>query len=353
MPHPLFDAHLDLAYLAVAGRDMRAEPESCGVPHPPASVTLPALRRGGVDSCLATIFTQAIGPTEGSPGPWAYTEGDGQAARIAGLRQLDIYEQWQRDGLVALLPRRGTPRPPAGDAASARSPLRIGILMECADPLLEPDDIALWADRGVIAVGMAWVRRGRYAAGNACEPDDGLTDRGRALIPAMDALGIVHDLSHLSPRATDELLAATDAPVIASHSNCRALLPDDAPKARLNRQLSDDTIREIGRRSGVIGINLFSDFLRPTCSVDPVGIEAVVHHIEHICEVVGHRRAVGLGSDMDGGFSASKLACGIREPRDLRRIDAALAERGWTPREVSDWAFGNWGKYWGVAAGGA
>ena len=73
---------------------------------------------------------------------------------------------------------------------------------------------------------------------------------------AMDALGVVHDLSHLSDVSMDQLLELTDRPVIASHSNCRALLPGDDM-----RHLRDESIREIARRGGVIGLNLCRNFI--------------------------------------------------------------------------------------------
>ncbi|MEM9374546.1 MAG: membrane dipeptidase, partial [Planctomycetota bacterium] len=240
---PWFDAHLDLAYLAETGRDMHTTPSEARGRYQPASVTLPAMAGAGLTHCLGTIFTEPTDP--GDPdretGPFAYGDGDALAAWKAGTRQLKLYHAWQDAGLIRLMPRRGE-RAPETDA-----PLRMGILMEGADPIESPEQIGDWARAGVIAVGLTWARRSRYAGGNATPVRDenaGLSGLARELIPAMDSLGIVHDLSHLSQRATDELLEQTDATVIASHSNCRSLMGDDADQ-RTQRHLSDETIIEI------------------------------------------------------------------------------------------------------------
>lgn len=356
----LFDAHLDLAYLAQTGRDMTCpDLSTCGGTHQPASITFPSLRAGNVTACLGTIFTEAIPhPTSDPIGPFAYPLGAAEAAHRAGLRQLDLYHQWQRDGLLSLSPRRGTKTrrvSGAGDPAEhgqSTTPLRVGILMECADPIRSPDELPFWIERGVVAIGLAWVHGSRYAAGNAADPSDpaaGLTDLGRALVRAMDALGVVHDLSHLSQRATDQLLELTASPVIASHSNCRALLSRDAyPNAR-QRHLADATIAEIGRRGGVIGLNLCSDFLDSTIkrgeSASPT---SVVDHAKHIAQIVGHRRAVGLGTDMDGGFGANCLPLGIRTPAALGILLAGLSDAGWNEPEVDGFAERNWSQFWGI-----
>jgi microsomal dipeptidase-like Zn-dependent dipeptidase len=144
-------------------------------------------------------------------------------------------------------------------AARGRT-VSLGVLMECADPIRDPDELPWWVERGVVAIGLAWWRGSRYATGNgepSCTSGIGLTDLGRELVKRMDAQGVVHDASHLSDRALDDLFALTDKPVIASHSNCRALL------GGVNqRHLTDEAILEIGRRGGVIGLNLVKNFIR-------------------------------------------------------------------------------------------
>lgn len=328
-----FDAHVDLAYLAECGRDMTQPPRPDMDPHPPAAVTLASLVEGGFAACLGTVFTEAFEPGQDPKYPTtAYPAGDAEAAHRAGVRQLGHYHSWRDRGLIDLLSRDSLRKPAA--------PIVLGILVEGADPIRSPEELAWWKGQGVVAVGLAWWKASRYAGGNGT--DLGLSDLGRALVPAMDELGIVHDLSHLSQRATDDLLALTDAPVIASHSNCRALVAGEN-----QRHLADATIREIARRGGVIGLNLCSPFLVSSgADGERATIADCVRHVEHVCEVAGNRVCVGLGSDMDGGFSALKLPEGIERPADCDRIARALLAAGWSEAEAAGFRYGNWLRFW-------
>ena len=371
-----FDAHLDLAYLAVCGRDMGAHldeingPKAKGAvgPHPPAAITLPSLREGGVLDVLGTIFTETNGT-----GPEGYPEGDATAAHEVGLRQLRVYHNWVHDSGVRLTHFRdgdghapGASDDPAERAYRSKTrthtdeSIRMGILVENADPIRSPDELGWWVERGVVAIGLAWWTPSRYAGGNGT--DLGLSDLGREMIKAMDAHHVVHDLSHLSQRATDELLGATDRPVIASHSNPRALLGAmDNPGWQ--RHLSDETIKEIARRGGVIGLNLCANFLRflPGETGSPAGpaqssekdrptIEDALALVEHVCDVAGSRAHVGLGSDMDGGFSATQMCAGVEKPADLIKLSTTLRASGWSREEVEGFQRGNWLRFFGGLA---
>jgi membrane dipeptidase len=229
--------------------------------------------------------------------------------------------------------------------------LHAGILIENADPIRGPDELPWWVARGVVAIGLAWVQASRYAAGNGTpeDCDHGLTPLGRRMVRAMDELGVVHDLSHLSDRAIDDLLGLSERPVMASHSNCRALFTGAG--ATSQRHLRDQTIREIGRRGGLIGLNLFQKFLReaPAGGWAAAGgagpratVDDAIAHVEHVCELVGHRAAVALGSDMDGGFSSAEMCEGIDSPAGLWRLAERLSERGWSDGEIRGFAHGNW-----------
>jgi membrane dipeptidase len=208
--------------------------------------------------------------------------------------------------------------------------------MENADPIRDPGEVAFWKAKGLVAVGLTWARASRYASGNATPEDEdtGVTDAGRELVAALDEHTIVHDLSHLSQRATEDLLSMTEAPVIASHSNCRALLD-----GRTQRHLADETIKEIARRGGVIGLVLVRNFVETEGNAT---IDLALDHVERICDVVGSRAHVGIGSDMDGGFGADDLVDGIRSPSDLSKLADGLRERGWSDGEVDGFTHMNW-----------
>lgn len=349
----IFDAHLDLGALAVNGRDM-SEPDLSRVdkPWPPASVTIPSLAQGNVRFALGTIFTERDGT-----GGEGYPAGDVERAHTRGRAQLEAYLTWHERGLIQLglrsmladEPGVGVTKGGMGVAEASPFPIEekvrrrskagvptVGLLMENADPIRDPGEVAFWKAKGLVAVGLTWARASRYASGNATQDgeDTGLTNAGRELIAALDAHNIVHDLSHLSQRATEELLSLTDAPVIASHSNCRALLD-----GQTQRHLADETINEIARRGGVIGLVLVRDFVEKEGNAT---IDLALDHVERICDMVGSRAHVGIGSDMDGGFGSDDLVEGIRTPSDLSKLADGLRDRGWSDEEVDGFTHMNW-----------
>lgn len=333
-----FDGHLDLAMLEVLGRDMHAPASSAGGPDLPAAVTLQSLREGRVTHALATIFVEA----DGKDPRGSYPSNDAAAAKAAGLAQLRIYERWVMDGHARFL--KGPPIHPPG----SNPPLTIGILIEGADPIESPAELRWWKEHGVVAVALAWWKDSRYATGNGHDLNGpnaslGLTPLGREMVKEIDALNLVHDLSHLSDPALDQLLSLSSKRVIASHSNCRALLND--PKNQ--RHLADPIIKEIARRGGIIGLNLYSKFLDPNYAEGSrAHIDLCVRHIERVCDLVSGRGCVALGSDMDGGFSAAKLPQGIDLPEHLDKLLTALSLRGWTDRDLQGFAFANWQRFW-------
>lgn len=332
----IFDGHLDLAYLAEIGRDMHAPLAQCRGTLLPAAVTLPSLADGNVRGCLGTIFTEAS--EQDSPQglqlggfQHTYPPGDAEAAHRAGLRQLKLYQAWRDAGVIDLLP----------DLHSA--PLALGILMEGADPIRGADEVSWWAQQGVIAIGLAWALGSRYAGGNSQKT--GLTPEGRDVVRAIDDAGVIHDLSHLSDKAMDEVLDRAAGRVMASHSNARALLG-----GQNQRHLRDESIAEIARRGGVIGVNLYAPFLDP--AFDKTGkrppLKLALEHVRHIARIAGKDK-VCLGTDMDGGFDAAQLPAGVNEPADLHQLLNMLRDDGWSEAEVAGFAFGNWARFLGVA----
>src|SRR5262249_11849773 len=131
--------------------------------------------------------------------------------------------------------------------------LKVVLLMEGADPIRSPDEVPLWFERGVRMVGLTWAMGTRYAGGNHVHGP--LTPLGFDMIPALDEVGIIHDASHLADEAFDGLLARARGPIVASHSNCRALLENK------QRHLRDDQIKAIGERGCIVGLNLYTSFL--------------------------------------------------------------------------------------------
>ena len=155
-----------------------------------------------------------------------------------------------------------------------------------------------WRECAPDAPGREQARRQAQAAADSCRHTPnltgGLTGRGRELVAEMERLGIIPDVSHLSDAGFCDVLEVTEKPFVASHSNARAVCPDV-------RNMTDDMIRRLSERGGVMGLNFCADFLEevPFGEENPGTIAAVVRHAEHIAKV-GGIDVLGLGSDFDG-----------------------------------------------------
>lgn len=338
---PVFDAHLDLAYLAELGRDMTLPLDPEMPPHPPACVTLPELREAGVTACLGTIFLEATDAPAPGDEPICYPPGDANEAYFKGINQLNRYHQWRNEGHIRFF--SDTEDEPTDDASA---PIKLGILLEGADPIIEPHHLSFWAGRGVVAISLSWAVETRYAGGNSTST--GLTDLGRELIKEMSRLSIALDLSHLSERATMDALDFTDVRVCATHSNCRSLLGEKNNTA-WQRHLSDETITTIAARGGIIGLNLFKQFVQwPLAESDRPSVARAVDHIDHICQLTGTSKHVGIGSDLDGGFGAHDLPEGINREADLVRIFEELQTRGYSEADLRGIAHDNWERFFSL-----
>ena len=148
----------------------------------------------------------------------------------------------------------------------------------------------------------------------------GLTDLGKAYVRQAQSLGILVDVSHISDEGFWDIMKITQAPVIASHSNSRAL-------CNHSRNLTDDMFCAIRDSGGVAGINQFADFLgqKPT-------LDTVCDHIFHFLELDPEGRHVALGGDLDGcevlaeGFEGVQSYDALADRLIARGLDAATVQ---------------------------
>jgi membrane dipeptidase len=359
------DAHLDLASIALAGRDMTLATEALAAPGPdappaqrqiwPPAVTFPALAEGPVTSLVGTIFVQArrLGSGKGDEvdGPWCFS--NVAEAHAACLRQLALYQRWHAQGFLRLVTAPALGEVPTG-ARTHAAPFVL-LMLEGAVGLRNEDDLAAFHAAGVRMLSLTWAEGSPWAGGNGVGGD--LTEAGRGLIRQIDNLGMVHDVSHLSEKAFWSLLAESPGPICATHSNCRALL---AGQERNERHLTDAQIqallaRKYSEAGGMIGINLYGKFLvaggggRGAARRATIG--DVVAHVQRICQIAGRADGVGLGSDMDGGLSAQDLPEGLDHPRHLHRLAEALADAGFTDAQIQGFRAGNWRRFFGRTLG--
>lgn len=141
---------------------------------------------------------------------------------------------------------------------------------------------------------LGWPNRTRGQSHLVPNTTRGLTDRGKEFVAEMEALGMIPDVSHLSDAGFYDVLEITKKPFVASHSNAREVCP-------WVRNMTDDMIRKLAKRGGVMGLNFCADFLEevPEGQKNPGTIAAVVRHAKHIANV-GGIDVLGLGSDFDG-----------------------------------------------------
>lgn len=349
----IIDAHLDLSWNALQwGRDLlqsvntirTLEGAAVGKGRGVGTVALPELRRGRVAISVATLIARSTGrpvPHLDYPTPiQAYGVAQGQLAyyralehvgAIRILTDLDALNQhmadWQRWETQG--------------ASGETPPLGFVISMEGADPIMEPGQLAEWHAAGLRLLGITHYGPGRYAGGTGTEL--GLTALGPPLLREMDRLGVLLDLTHCSDESFWQALDHYGGSVLASHNNCRALVVHQ-------RQFSDDQLRAIIARDGVIGAALDTWMLKPGWVIGerfdpanpPVTLNDVVDHIDHVCQLAGSSRHAAIGSDLDGGFGREQSPRDLDTIADLQKIAQLLEKRGYAAADIAAIMHGNW-----------
>ena len=233
---------------------------------------------------------------------------------------------------------------------------------------------------GVRYMTLSWSNTNEWAdsSGDINDPKiqhhNGLTDFGKQVVLEMNRLGMMVDISHVADKTFWDAIAATKAPVIASHSSARALV--DAP-----RNMTDDMLKAVAKNGGVVQVNFFNGFIdenfrkaeeaqRPDqeaarqkymaqmksegkevsyieldrierefiAKIPRPPLKSLIDHIDHIAKVAGVDH-VGLGSDFDGVSGATPQ--GIDSAADLPKITQALLDRGYSAEDIHKILGGN------------
>ena len=174
---------------------------------------------------------------------------------------------------------------------------------------------------------LAWPGR----EGGLPETEKGLKERGFEILEEMEALGMIVDVAHLSDAGIWDVLRTAKKPFVASHSNARSL-------ASHARNLTDEMIRAIAEKGGVIGINYYCSFLEdiPEGGRQISRISRMVEHMKHIRQV-GGAGCIGLGSDFDGIYGEVEIG----NSAGLPRLAEAMESAGFTAGEVEAVFHGN------------
>jgi membrane dipeptidase len=345
----IIDAHLDLAWNALQwNRNIQhsvytirtGESNLSGPGRGQGTVALPEMRRGRVALSFATLLARSTGRTiqnlDYSSPYQAYAVAQGQLAYYHALdeageirlitnreeldRHISAWQEWERQTDLAQ-PRLG-----------------LVISMESADPILLPEQLPAWKEAGIRLIGPAHYGPGRYAGGTSTEL--GLGFEGKHLLREMEKLGILLDLTHLSDESFWEALDCFGGFVLASHNNCRALVPHQ-------RQFDNKQIRAIIARDGVVGVALDSWMIRPGWTRgakqnERVTLAQVTDHIDYICQLAGNSQHAAIGSDLDGGFGREQSPSDLDTIEDLQHLAEILSKRRYSDTDIAAIMYGNW-----------
>jgi len=239
------------------------------------------------------------------------------------------------------------------DILDARKARRIALLitMEGVEPLgTDRDLLRSFYELGVRAIGLTHARRNAAGAGGVFAPSgsarDGLTAFGRDVVRQCEALGVIVDLAHISPAGFEDILAITTKPPIVSHTNARKYYD-------IERNISDEQIKMIGERRGVIGINAVLVSRKKEEST----LDRYIDHIEHIRNLIGiDGVAVGFDffefiyrqwpdstrKELAAKFTTPHFIPDLSNHSHARNLTQRLIERGFSDMEIEKILRGNW-----------
>lgn len=357
MSQPLImDIHLDLAMNAtVYNRDLRwsherirrwelLQTDKPGRGH--HVVCFPEMRRARIGLCVATQngrYSPYFHKLPGWNSPeqaWAHTQAElawyremervGQMTPIRNLDELNQHvEAWTTSDPPdsELNPdfneHQNEPRLPIGYVRS----------LEGADSIVTLAHLEKSHEDGLRALGLSHYGPGVYAHGT---DDEGpLPERGKELLKKMEELEIILDLTHLCDESFWDSLDNFSGPVWASHQNCRALSP-------WNRQFSDEMIKAVIARGGVMGMAFDAimmipgwDYKKTRAADVGLKIERTCDHIDHICQIAGNANHVGIGTDLDGGYGTEQTPMDLDSIADLQTIPGLLRKRGYSEEDIN------------------
>lgn len=345
----IVDAHLDLAMNAMEwNRDLREPVENInqreqGLTDKPdrgkATVSLPALRKGNIGLVVATQIARFVAPGNPLPGwhsphqAWAQTQG--QLAWYKSMEEagemVQIHDRASLENHLSLW-NDGTP--------AEQKPVGYILSLEGADSLISVDHLEIAYNYGLRAIGPAHYGPGRYAQGTDATGFIGAA--GKALLKEIERLNIILDATHLCDDSFWEVMEHYNGPVWASHNNVRALVNH-------NRQFTDEQIKELISRGGVIGAALDAWMMVPSWvrgKSTPLdtgcNLEVMIDHIDHVCQLAGNALHVGIGTDLDGAFGKEQCPYDLETIADLQKLPEKFAERGYSEVDIENIMHGNW-----------
>jgi len=348
----IIDAHEDIAYNALAfARDfhlsvheIRArEKKDPNIAAATGEATLgwDEYQRGKIAVIFASLF---LTPQKYISTPFE-TQSFSSPAQAKPLlhRQLDYYSKLTEGGesfrLIQNKADLAEVITPWEEGKPGSHPVGLVLLLEGAECLEDLHDLEEYYERGLRIVGPVWSGM-RFMGGT--REDRPLDEEGRRLLDEMAALNLIMDISHMREHSALTTLDRYEGPIIAGHANSRVVNGGQGGE----RHLTDATIRRLIERGGVMGILPYNRFLisewKPSLPRESVTLEAVVRHIDHVCQLSGDSKHVAIGSDFDGGFGFPDIPLEMDSIADLQKLAPLLTQQGYTEEDIRNIFHQNW-----------
>ncbi len=218
----------------------------------------------------------------------------------------------------------------ADDIKKANAEGKIAAILACeGSELLNCDPKNLdWAHEvGIKSINLSWNHSNFLTGSHLNEPKRGLNDLGKEFVRRAQELGILMDVSHVSDPGFWDLMEITKKPVLASHSNSRAVCGN-------TRNITDDMFKAIMRTGGVVGLNFWVKFVGED---DEPTMDDIIRHVDHFMELGGEKH-VGIGADLDG---CARLAGGMKGVQDMPMLWEALSKHGYSDALLEDIFYNN------------
>jgi membrane dipeptidase len=346
----IFDAHLDLSMNALEwNRDLRWSVEAIRRSEEGMTdrkdrgnntVSLHEMRKGNIGLCVATQIARYVKPSNPLPGwhspeqAWAQTQG-----QLAWYRAMEAAGEMKQIRNVEELEAQLQAWPENPETAA----IGYVLSLEGADSMITLDHVERSYEQGLRAIGPAHYGPGTYAQGTDAE--GGIGYQGKELLKEMERLNIILDATHLCDDSYREAMDNFGGHVWASHSNCRAFVPN-------KRQFTDDQIKELIERGAVIGAALDAWMMVPNWikRVSTVAelhprLEHMVDNIDRVCQLAGNSKHAAIGTDLDGGFGTEQSPEDLDTIADVQKIFPMLESRGYTPKDLENIAWKNWVRF--------
>jgi membrane dipeptidase len=342
----IFDGHLDIALNGVDWNrdlrqtvdDIRAQEQSLNMTDAGRctnTLSLPELKQSQLAVCLATLLARLEQPINHSFG-WTSPH----TCYAMAHSHLAYYRAMEQDGYLKILKSKQDLTNHFANYTQFpdQSPLGIIITMEGADPLLRPETIFEFHEAGLRALGLTHYGCNRYGGGTRSEV--GLSLDAEPLLKNCEQLGITIDMTHLSDVAFWQVAKRFQGRVHASHQNARVI-------CNWQRQFSDDQIRFVIERDGVLGVSMDVIMLQDgyvrgiTRPVET--LQKAVDQIEHVIKLAkGSVRHIALGTDLDGGYGCEQTPADLNRYRDLQKLVQIMKNRGFPDSDIESIFHGNW-----------